>query len=96
MGELARADQRRNRPDALAAVLRGIGTGEMEPLWERLGELAMPVAVLVGERDAKFRALGERMVGAAAATASCASCPGGHGAAAREPGGAGGGARAGR
>jgi 2-succinyl-6-hydroxy-2,4-cyclohexadiene-1-carboxylate synthase len=63
VGELARADQRRNRPDALAAVLRGIGTGEMEPLWGRLGELTMPVTVLVGDRDAKFRALGERMVG---------------------------------
>lgn len=62
VGELARADQRRNRPDALAAVLRGIGTGEMQPLWERLGELAMPAVVVVGERDAKFRALGERMV----------------------------------
>jgi 2-succinyl-6-hydroxy-2,4-cyclohexadiene-1-carboxylate synthase len=61
VGELARADQRRNRPDALAAVLRGIGTGEMQPLWERLGELAMPVTVVVGDRDAKFRALGERM-----------------------------------
>ncbi len=33
VGELAREDQRRNRPDALAAVLRGIGTAEMEPLW---------------------------------------------------------------
>lgn len=62
VGALAREDQRRNRPDALAAVLRGIGTGEMEPLWDRLGELAMPVAVLVGERDAKFLALGRRMV----------------------------------
>ena len=61
VGELAREDQRRNRPDALAAALRGIGTGEMEPLWERLGELAMPVTVLAGERDAKFLALGERM-----------------------------------
>ncbi len=40
---LARADQRRNRPQALAAALRGIGTGEMQPLWERLGELTMPV-----------------------------------------------------
>jgi len=59
--ELARADQRRNRPDALAAVLRGIGTGEMQPLWKRLGELTMPVVVVAGERDAKFRALGERM-----------------------------------
>jgi 2-succinyl-6-hydroxy-2,4-cyclohexadiene-1-carboxylate synthase len=60
---LARADQSRNRPDSVAAALRGIGTGEMQPLWQRLGELAMPVTVLVGCRDAKFCALGERMVG---------------------------------
>jgi 2-succinyl-6-hydroxy-2,4-cyclohexadiene-1-carboxylate synthase len=62
VGARAREDQRRNRPDALAAVLRGIGSGEMEPLWNRLHELKMPVAVLVGDRDAKFRALGRRMV----------------------------------
>jgi len=62
VGALAREDQRRNRPDALAAVLRGIGTGEMRPLWDRLGELGMPVTVLVGERDVKFRALGARTV----------------------------------
>jgi 2-succinyl-6-hydroxy-2,4-cyclohexadiene-1-carboxylate synthase len=59
---LAREDQRRNRPEALAAVLRGIGTGEMVPLWSRLGELTMPVTVIVGERDAKFRELGQRLV----------------------------------
>lgn len=62
VGRLARADQRRNRPDALAAVLRGIGSGEMEPLWVRLGELRMGVTVLVGDRDGKFQALGMRMV----------------------------------
>jgi 2-succinyl-6-hydroxy-2,4-cyclohexadiene-1-carboxylate synthase len=62
VGELARADQRRNRPDALAAVLRGIGTGEMQPLWGRLGELTMPAVVVVGERDTKFHELGARMV----------------------------------
>ncbi|HEY3864596.1 MAG TPA: alpha/beta fold hydrolase [Solirubrobacteraceae bacterium] len=61
-GRLAREDQRRNRPDALAAALRGIGTGEMEPLWGRLVELKMPVTVLVGDRDEKFQALGRRMV----------------------------------
>jgi 2-succinyl-6-hydroxy-2,4-cyclohexadiene-1-carboxylate synthase len=59
--ELARADQRRNRPDALAAVLRGVGAGQMKPVWDRLMELTMPVTVVVGERDAKFRELGERM-----------------------------------
>jgi 2-succinyl-6-hydroxy-2,4-cyclohexadiene-1-carboxylate synthase len=62
VGALAREDQRRNDPHALAEVLRGIGTGEMAPLWDRLGELTMPVTVVAGERDAKFRALGERMV----------------------------------
>jgi 2-succinyl-6-hydroxy-2,4-cyclohexadiene-1-carboxylate synthase len=56
-----RAEQLRNDPAALAAVLRGIGTGEMVPLWERLGELSMPVTVLVGERDTKFHAPGRRM-----------------------------------
>jgi 2-succinyl-6-hydroxy-2,4-cyclohexadiene-1-carboxylate synthase len=59
---LARADQRRNRPGALAAVLRGVGTGEMAPLWDRLGELEMPVTVVVGDRDVKFQEAGRRMV----------------------------------
>ncbi len=61
VGELARADQRRNRPEALAAVMRGLGTGEMEPLWSRLHELEMPATVIVGERDAKFVTLGREM-----------------------------------
>jgi pimeloyl-ACP methyl ester carboxylesterase len=34
----------------------------MEPRWDRLGELRMPVALLVGEHDEKFRAIAERMV----------------------------------
>jgi 2-succinyl-6-hydroxy-2,4-cyclohexadiene-1-carboxylate synthase len=62
VGALAREDQRRNSPDALAAVLRGVGTGEMAPLWNRLSKLTMPVTVIAGDRDAKFRALGRRMV----------------------------------
>jgi pimeloyl-ACP methyl ester carboxylesterase len=48
-------------PDALAAVLRGLGTGEMAPLWDRLTELTMPVDVLAGERDQKFQGLARRM-----------------------------------
>jgi 2-succinyl-6-hydroxy-2,4-cyclohexadiene-1-carboxylate synthase len=59
---LAEADQRRNRPTALAAVLRGIGAGEMDPLWRRLAELEMPAAVVVGDRDAKFHVLGRRLL----------------------------------
>jgi 2-succinyl-6-hydroxy-2,4-cyclohexadiene-1-carboxylate synthase len=57
----ARADRLRNTPEGLAAALRGLGTGVMEPLWDRLGELAMPVTLLVGERDEKFRGVAEEM-----------------------------------
>jgi 2-succinyl-6-hydroxy-2,4-cyclohexadiene-1-carboxylate synthase len=59
-----RADLLRNDPHALAAALRGLGTGAMAPLWARLGELTMPATVLAGERDAKFLALGQRLAAA--------------------------------
>jgi 2-succinyl-6-hydroxy-2,4-cyclohexadiene-1-carboxylate synthase len=62
VGERAREDQRRNDPFALAKAMRGLGTGEMAPLWARLGELEMPSTFVAGERDVKFRAIGERMV----------------------------------
>jgi 2-succinyl-6-hydroxy-2,4-cyclohexadiene-1-carboxylate synthase len=78
VGALAREEQRRNRPGALAEVLRGIGSGEMQPLWARLGELRMPLTIVVGERDLKFRALGERMR-AGAPHAELVVMPGGHG-----------------
>jgi 2-succinyl-6-hydroxy-2,4-cyclohexadiene-1-carboxylate synthase len=58
---LARADHERNEPRALAQVLRGVGAGEMAPLWDRLGELEMPALVLAGERDEKYREIGRRM-----------------------------------
>jgi 2-succinyl-6-hydroxy-2,4-cyclohexadiene-1-carboxylate synthase len=60
----ARADRLLNEPLHLAAALRGIGTGVMPALWQRLGELVMPVVVLAGERDATYVALGERLVAA--------------------------------
>jgi 2-succinyl-6-hydroxy-2,4-cyclohexadiene-1-carboxylate synthase len=59
-----RADILDNDPVALAAALRGIGTGAMELLWDRLGELTMPATVLAGSRDTKFAALGERLAAA--------------------------------
>jgi 2-succinyl-6-hydroxy-2,4-cyclohexadiene-1-carboxylate synthase len=58
----AAAERTKQRPEGLAAALRGLGTGALPSLWERLGELRMPVTVVVGERDDKFRAIGERMV----------------------------------
>ena len=49
-----REDLLRNDPAALADVLRGIGGGAMEPFWDRLGALTMPVTVIAGSRDEKF------------------------------------------
>ena len=77
VAELAAEDQRRNRPGALAAALRGIGSGEMQPLWGRLGELAMPTTVIAGERDRKYTALARRMVGLLP-DAELIVVPGGH------------------
>ena len=56
-----REDRLRNTPAGLARALRGLGTGALPPLWDRLEEPAMPVMLIVGERDAKFRAIAEQM-----------------------------------
>jgi 2-succinyl-6-hydroxy-2,4-cyclohexadiene-1-carboxylate synthase len=61
-----REDLLRNDPRALAAALRGVGTGAMAPLWSRLPELTMPATVLAGADDPKFVALGERLAAALA------------------------------
>jgi 2-succinyl-6-hydroxy-2,4-cyclohexadiene-1-carboxylate synthase len=59
------AEQRlRNTPAGLAAALRGLGTGALPSLWERLGELTVPVDLVVGERDAKFQAIAQEMAAA--------------------------------
>ena len=57
----AQADRLRNQPANLAAALRGVGPGVMQPAWDRLGDLRMPVTVIAGERDTKFRKLAERI-----------------------------------
>ena len=60
-----RADILRNDPAALAAVLRGLGAGAMEPLWGRLAELdEMPVTIIAGERDGRYAAIGRRLADA--------------------------------
>jgi 2-succinyl-6-hydroxy-2,4-cyclohexadiene-1-carboxylate synthase len=50
-------DRLRNTPAGLARALRGLGTGALPSLWGRLGELSMPVTLVVGERDQKFRGI---------------------------------------
>jgi 2-succinyl-6-hydroxy-2,4-cyclohexadiene-1-carboxylate synthase len=50
-----------NDPRSLAASLRGLGTGALPSLWDRLGQVSVPTLVLVGADDAKFVAIGRRM-----------------------------------
>jgi 2-succinyl-6-hydroxy-2,4-cyclohexadiene-1-carboxylate synthase len=58
------ADRRRNTPAGLAAALRALGTGALPSLWEHLAQLQIPVELIVGERDQKFRVTAERMAAA--------------------------------
>lgn len=53
----ARAQRLRNRAHGLAASLRGMGAGAQPPLHARLPGLALPVLLVVGEEDAKFRGI---------------------------------------
>lgn len=55
------ADRLSNTAAGLASSLRLAGTGAMEPLWDRLTALDMPVQMVVGERDAKYREIAARM-----------------------------------
>ncbi len=56
-----RADRLRSAPAGLARALRGLGTGALPSLWHRLEELRVPVTLVVGEHDRKFRRIAERM-----------------------------------
>lgn len=46
----------------LAHCLRTLGTGTMEPLWNRLPVLRMPVALVTGTLDTKFDEIAQRML----------------------------------
>ncbi|MBT94622.1 MAG: 2-succinyl-6-hydroxy-2,4-cyclohexadiene-1-carboxylate synthase [Acidimicrobiaceae bacterium] len=58
-------EQRRIRlttkPMPLANHLRASGSGVMNPLWNQIHELCIPVLILVGAYDAKYIEIGERM-----------------------------------
>jgi 2-succinyl-6-hydroxy-2,4-cyclohexadiene-1-carboxylate synthase len=58
---MSHQDRLRSTPQGLASALRGLGTGALPSLWERLPELRMPVALVAGERDTKFTALAQEM-----------------------------------
>lgn len=61
----ARRERMRQRPNGLAASLRGMGAGAQPPLFDRLAEIRIPMLLVVGASDARFadiaRDLAERL-----------------------------------
>ena len=58
------ADRRRNRPEGLAASLRGMGPGAAPPVWEDLGVIACPSLFIAGELDSGYPEHARRMAAA--------------------------------
>ena len=63
----------RQRPEALAAALRGLSVSRQPVLWQALPRLAIPALFIAGAQDAKYRAIAERIaaLGAHWQTAFC-------------------------
>jgi len=70
-----RAARKENTVEGLAESLRQAGTGSQDPLWPRLHRLDMPVLVVAGADDAKFRAEGARLVESIGDNATLALVP---------------------
>jgi 2-succinyl-6-hydroxy-2,4-cyclohexadiene-1-carboxylate synthase len=51
---------RLSSPSEISSQLRRLGQGSQPSLWERLGELQMPVTFIVGEHDDKYGAIAAR------------------------------------
>ena len=59
----ARSQRMDNDPHALANVLRGLGPGVLPSVRDHLGDLDLPVAVIAGEHDMRYRAVAADLVG---------------------------------
>ena len=51
-----------NSPRGLANSLRGMGAGAQAPLWDALPTVSMPVRLLIGELDTRYREIAARVV----------------------------------
>lgn len=52
----------KNTAIGLSSSLRLCGAGRQQPTWSRLKELTMPVLVIAGANDNKYRSLAERLI----------------------------------
>jgi 2-succinyl-6-hydroxy-2,4-cyclohexadiene-1-carboxylate synthase len=71
-------DRRKLTPQFLAACLRQLGAGAMEPMWNEVSTLAMPVMLVAGARDAKYTAIARRMLERMHTHVSLVELDGGH------------------
>ncbi len=65
----ARVQRLTNDPDGLAGSLRGAGTGAQPSYWHDLASIDLPVLLLVGDEDPKYRAIAMRMAAGLAQSA---------------------------
>ena len=56
------AERQNLTPGFLAHCLRVLGPGAIEPMWDRLGELAMPVGLVTGTTDEKYENIARLML----------------------------------
>jgi 2-succinyl-6-hydroxy-2,4-cyclohexadiene-1-carboxylate synthase len=59
--ESQRSGRLAHEPAALARLLRSAGQGALEPIWDRLGSLPMPVLALAGENDSTYEVAARRI-----------------------------------
>lgn len=69
-------ERRMGTVDGLASALRLLGTGAQEPVWDRLGEIKVPVLLMAGEHDSKFSAVAFRMAAGIGDNAGISFVPG--------------------
>jgi len=80
------AERRDLSPRYIAHCLRVLGTGAMEPVWDRLTELEMPVALVTGTSDAKFEKIALAMLERMRAEVVHVRLDGGHALPLEQPG----------
>lgn len=56
------AERRALSAGFLTHCLRVLGAGTMEPMWHRLGELTVPVALVTGKLDERYTAIARQML----------------------------------
>jgi 2-succinyl-6-hydroxy-2,4-cyclohexadiene-1-carboxylate synthase len=66
-----------HEPDELARLLRSAGQAALEPVWDRLSELPMPLLALAGADDGQYARAAERLA-RAAPQGEWRTVPGGH------------------